>query len=65
MSDQSAAEAEAGRKWKWSRQESVLKGIFRHGKDGRWCEVREAEAGGQQSFNPGWHSSVTFTEKNV
>ena len=57
------AGAEAGRKWKWSRQKGVLKGIFRHGGDGRWWQVHEGEGGEQQSFPPEWHASVTFTEK--
>ena len=57
------AEAEAGRKWKQWRQKGVLKGIFRHGGDGRWWQVHEGVAGEQQSFHPEWHPSVTFTEK--
>ena len=57
------AEAEAGRKSKAVETKGVLKGILRHGGEGRWCEEREGEAGEQQSFHREWHSSVTFTEK--
>ena len=41
----------------------VLKGILRHGGEGRWWQVHEGVAGEQQSFHPEWHPSVTFTEK--
>ena len=57
------AEAEAGKKWRQWRQKGVLKGLFRHGWDGRWWQVHEGVAGEQQRFHSEWHPSVTFTEK--